>query len=147
MAFASTGRSAPSNPTRLTPFALVLLVVFVGEVRVEITVANPRTGERSQSGVALADRGATLTVMPGRILDALGIQGGRRISLVLADGRRQERDVGDATVSLNGDSVPCRVVFGESGDAVLLGLTALEQLGLAVDPVQRRLVPADFLLY
>jgi hypothetical protein len=42
---------------------------------------------------------------------------------------------------------PCRVVFGESGDAVLLGLTALEQLGLAVDPVQRRLVPADFLLY
>ena len=30
---------------------------------------------------------------------------------------------------------------------ILLGLTALEQLGLAVDPVQRRLVPTDFLLY
>jgi hypothetical protein len=30
---------------------------------------------------------------------------------------------------------------------VLLGLTVLEQLGLAVDPVQRRLVPTDFLLY
>jgi len=33
------------------------------------------------------------------------------------------------------------------GDAALLGLTVLEQLGLAVDPVQRRLVPTDFLLY
>jgi hypothetical protein len=45
------------------------------------------------------------------------------------------------------DAAPCRVVFGEPEDAVLLGLTVLEQLGLAVDPVERRLVPADFLLY
>jgi clan AA aspartic protease len=119
----------------------------VGEVRVEIVMVNPRTGARSQTIVALADTGATLTVIPGQILDGLGIQRARRVSLVLADGRRQERDVGDATVALNGDSVPCRVVFGQSADAVLLGLTALEQLGLAVDPVQRRLVPADFLLY
>ena len=68
------------------------------------------------------------------------------ISLLLADGRRAERGVGDAEVAVNGESVPGRVVFGESGDAVLLGLTVLE-LGLAVDRVQRRLVPTDFLLY
>jgi len=48
---------------------------------------------------------------------------------------------------VNGEAVPCRVVFEESGDAILLGLTVLEQLGMAVDPVQRRLVPTDFLLY
>ena len=88
-----------------------------------------------------------MTVVPGEVLDRLGIPRLRRVFLVLADGRRQERDVGDTAVALNGDSVPCRVVFGEPGDAVLLGLTALEQLGLAVDPVQRRLVPAGFLLY
>jgi predicted aspartyl protease len=69
------------------------------------------------------------------------------VSLVLADGHRAERSVGDAAVAVNGEAVPCRVVFGEPGDAVLLGLTVLEQLGLAVDPVQRRLVPTDFLLY
>jgi hypothetical protein len=69
------------------------------------------------------------------------------VSLALADGRRAQRDVGDAVVATNGDSVPCRVVFGEPGDAILLGLTVLAQLGLAVDPVQRRPVPADFLLY
>jgi hypothetical protein len=39
------------------------------------------------------------------------------------------------------------VIFGEADDGVLLGLTVLEQLGLAADPVQRRLVPTDFLLY
>ncbi len=119
----------------------------MGEIRVEIVAVNPRTGARSEAMVALADTGATLTVMPGEVLDRLGIRRLRRVALVLADGRRQEREVGDAMVTLNGDSVPCRVVFGEPGDAVLLGLTALEQLGLAVDPVQRRLLPADFLLY
>lgn len=119
----------------------------MGEVRVQIVVANPRTGARSEEVTVLADTGATLTVIPGNILQQLGIQKLRKISLVLADGRRAERDVGDAAVGVNGESVPCRVIFGESGDAALLGLTVLEQLGLAVDPVQRRLIPTDFLLY
>jgi predicted aspartyl protease len=119
----------------------------MGEVRVEIAALNPRTGARSQTIVAVADTGATLTVIPGEILDRLGIHRKRRVSLILADGRREQRDAGDATIALNGDAVPCRVVFGEPADAVLLGLTVVEELGLAVDPVQRRLVPADFLLY
>lgn len=119
----------------------------MGEVRVDIVVVNPRTGARSEEITALADTGATLTVIPGEVLQRLGVQKLRTVSLVLADGRRTERGVGDAAVGLNGESVPCRVVFGESGDAVLLGLTVLEQLGMAVDPVQRRLVPTDFLLY
>lgn len=119
----------------------------MGEVHVRIVVINPRTGVRSAEIPALADTGATLTVVPGAILQELGIQKLRKISLVLADGRRAERDVGDAAVAVNGESVPCRIIFGESGDATLLGLTVLEQLGLAVDPVQRRLVPTDFLLY
>ncbi|MBI4391966.1 MAG: retroviral-like aspartic protease family protein [candidate division NC10 bacterium] len=119
----------------------------MGEVRADIVVVNPRTGARSAEITALADTGAPLTVIPGEILQGLGINKLRTVSLVLADGRRAERHVGDAAVAVNGESVPCRVVFGESGDAVLLGLTVLEQLGLTVEPVQRRLVPTDFLLY
>jgi clan AA aspartic protease len=119
----------------------------MGEVRVQIVVVNLRTGAQSEGMTALADTGATLSVIPGEVLRRLGIEKRRTVSLVLADGRRAERGVGDAAVAVNGEAVPCRVVFGESGDAVLLGLTALEQLGLAVDPVQRRLVPTDFLLY
>ncbi len=119
----------------------------MGEVHVEIVVVNPRTGVRSKAITALADTGATLTVIPAELLRRLGIQKVRTVSLVLANGRRAERDVGDTAVAVNGESVPCRVIFGESGDAVLLGLAALEQAGFAVDPVQRRLVPRDFLLY
>jgi clan AA aspartic protease len=119
----------------------------MGEVRVEVGIVNPRTGARSEPLVALADTGATLSVVPAPLLHRLGVQRLRQVSVVLADGRHARRDVGEATVVVNEDAAPCRVVFGEPGDAVLLGLTVLEQLGLAVDPVQRHLVPADFLLY
>jgi predicted aspartyl protease len=119
----------------------------MGEVRVEVVVVNPHTGAQSEPVTALADTGATLAVLPGPILDRLRIQRLRKVGLILADGRRTERDVGDAAITLNEESVPCRVVFGEPDDASLVGLTVLEQLGLAVDPVGRRLVPADFLLY
>ena len=71
----------------------------MGEVPVEMVAVHPRTGARSEAMLALADTGATLTVMPGELLDRLGVQRLRRVSLVLADGRRAQRDVGEAPSS------------------------------------------------
>jgi clan AA aspartic protease len=117
----------------------------MGDVHVGITIVNPRTGARSGEITVLVDTGATLTMVPGAFLEALGIEKLHSVGLVYADGRRGRRDVGDAVVALDGYSTACRVVFGEPGDGALLGVTALEQLGLVVDPVQRRLTPTDFL--
>lgn len=119
----------------------------MGEVYVPIVVVNPRTGERSEEIVALADTGATLPLIPATLLKSVGIHSTGTIGVVLADGRRATRTIGDAVVAVQGASTPCRVVFGEERDAALLGLTVLEQLGLTVDPIERRLVPRDFLLY
>ncbi|MBI4634995.1 MAG: aspartyl protease [Candidatus Rokubacteria bacterium] len=116
-------------------------------MRVPIVVENSRTGARSEELIALADTGATLTVVPATTLSHIGIEPVGSVAVVLADGPRVSRRVGNAVIAIDGESAPCRVLFGEAGDAVLLGLTVLEQLGLAVDPVQRRLVPTDFLLY
>lgn len=112
----------------------------MGEVRVPIVIENPRTGARSDELIALADTGATLTVVPASALAQVGIERVGNVAVVLADGRRASRRVGNAAVAIDGASVPCRVLFGEADDAVLLGLTVPEQLGLAVDPVQRRRV-------
>jgi hypothetical protein len=46
----------------------------MGEVRVEIVAMHPRTGARSAAMLALSDTGATVTVMPGALLDRLGVQ-------------------------------------------------------------------------
>ena len=119
----------------------------MGEVRVGIVVENPRTGARSEELMAVADTGATLAIVPAATLRRLGIEPASRVSVVLADGRRASRDVANAVIVIDGESTACRVMFGDSGDAVLVGVTVLEQTGLAVDPVQRRLVRTDLRLY
>lgn len=119
----------------------------MGQVNVLISVINPATGDRSEEFSALADTGATLSVIPAEILQSIGIERRQSVRLVYADGRRTRRDIGEAAISVNDGVTTCRIVFGEPGDASLLGLTTLEQLGLAVDPVQRRLIPTDYQIY
>ena len=119
----------------------------MGSVHVTIWVGNPAKPSEAVSCEVLADTGATLTILPGSLLEQLGLRPEKTLEFVLADGRELRRPVGEARVAVNGDAVTARVVFGEPGDAALLGLAVLEELGLAVDPVNRRLVPAKFLLY
>lgn len=66
----------------------------MGEVRVGIVVINPRTGAHSEEISALADTGATLSVVPTELLERLGIEKLRTVPLVLADRPRAERGVG-----------------------------------------------------
>ena len=118
----------------------------MGDVYVSITIANPRNGAPSEKISALADTGATLTILPRPLLERLGIQKTGSVTFELADGRRVRHHVGNAVIAIGDDITACRVVFGRPNDAPLLGITVLEQVGLAVDPVRRRLVPASFRL-
>ncbi len=68
----------------------------------------------------------------------------RRRSFLVADGRTVERETGGALVRLKG-SVAITVVLAEPGDGNMLGATALETLGFAVDPIGRRLIPQQLL--
>ena len=107
-----------------------------------------RDGEgRTESLEVLVDTGATLPVFPKALLQSLGIGPESQASVVLADGRRVVRDVADVRMRVEGSWVWSRAILGEPDDAPLLGLTVLEQLGLAVDPIKRRLVPGEFILY
>jgi hypothetical protein len=63
----------------------------------------------------------------------------------LADGRKVKRDVGCALFEMHGRRAP-RVVFGRRGDACLLGMVTLEELGLSLDPLKRRLRPLRLMI-
>lgn len=89
---------------------------------------------------ALVDTGATYTTVPATVLRRLGVTPHRQETFLLADGRRVARPLGRAWVRINGRDEATVVVFGDEG-AVLLGAYTLEGLGLAADPVNRRLVP------
>jgi aspartyl protease family protein len=119
----------------------------MGEIYVPITVSNPRTGMRSEPIVALVDTGATLAMLPERVLAGVGIEKSRMVTLAVADGRRITRATGGVVIELGDDATHTRVIFGEQDDAAVLGLTVLELLGLVVAPVDQRLVPKDYLRY
>jgi predicted aspartyl protease len=56
-----------------------------------------------------------------------------------------ERGTAGAVLRLDGNEANVTLVVAEPGDGLLLGVTALESLGFAVDPVGRRLVPQQLL--
>ncbi len=64
----------------------------------------------------------------------------------LPDGRVADYDVGETKIRIDGRVVTTLVTFGDPGAGPVLGAYTLEGLGLAVDPVRRRLVPARGLL-
>jgi hypothetical protein len=70
----------------------------------------------------------------------------RVVEFTLADGQIIRRNVGDAYFEDGGTGGAAPIIFGEPDDEALLGATALESLGLVLDPFKRRLLPMRMLL-
>ena len=90
---------------------------------------------------AVVDTGAFYAWVPGAALKRLGLEPSGRPRFVLADGSRIDRDITDVAMRINGETRYAIGVFGDEGTQPLLGAVALEQFALAVDPVNKRLVP------
>jgi predicted aspartyl protease len=60
---------------------------------------------------------------------------------MMADGRIVESDVGRTWIRIDGHAEVTIVVFAEEDTQPLLGAITLEEFGLGVDPVGRRLMP------
>jgi len=117
----------------------------MGTFRVAIEIGDPR-GERYEQVEALVDTGATYTTAPASILQRLGVTPHDRVTFIMADGRRIERQVGRTRVRVDGKAEVTLVVFGDEGVEALLGAYTLEGLRLGIDPANERLVPTPGLL-
>jgi len=94
---------------------------------------------------ALVHTGSLYTWIPRPRLERLGLHPSGTSAFQMAAGTIIERDITEAFVQLNGDSGHTIVVFGDAGDQVLLGAYTLEGFALCADPVNKRLVPMQFL--
>ena len=119
----------------------------MGAVYATFGVTHPRHPEREVPLELLVDTGALYSVLPTSVLQELAIDPQERKTFKTADGRRIERAVGEAVFVFNGERGTCKVVFGVEDDAAVLGLTALETLGLEVDPTSGTLRPATLFLF
>ena len=104
-------------------------------------------GARSREIKAIVDTGAAYTTLPSPLLRDIGIEPVGQRRFLLADGRRIHMDYGEARATIDGESVTTLVVFAEDDAPSLLGAYTLEGLGLAVDPVEQRLIPTNLILY
>ena len=117
----------------------------MGSFTVSLQVGD-LSGQQFVDVEALVDTGATYTSIPENILARLGLESRESRSFELADDRIAEYPVGYASIRLEEREIIALVVFAPEGTASLLGATALETAGLAVDPIHRRLLPVPALL-
>jgi len=85
------------------------------------------------------DTGATYTCIPKEILKRLNVRPFTKRKLRNFDGSVIEREVGVVIIEWDKSRAGVSVIFGEKDDAKVLGITALEQLGLKIDPITGKL--------
>jgi len=111
-----------------------------------LRVREHRKSEKFAEVEFLIDSGAVYSLVPGEILDSLGIEPYREMSFSLADGTTIKRQISSAYFEYEGEGGPAPVVYGEKGDTALLGATTLESIGLVLNPFSRTLHPMRLLM-
>ena len=117
----------------------------MGTFSVDVEIANYTGGDYLQIN-ALIDTGSTHTTVPTSILEGLGVDPMSRRSFRLADNRVVEYSTGYVLVRYGGDEAVVQVVFGPEDIGSCIGATTLENLSLAVDPLEQALVPVEGLM-
>ena len=111
----------------------------MGATHVTVTIRNPAEPERTWEGLFLVDTGSTDSLVPRPYLEAIGLKPkGRRI-YELADGSELILDVTTADIEFMGEIVGGTIIMGADDAEPLLGVTALESVGIEVDPLNQRL--------
>ena len=119
----------------------------MGLASVNIEIANPSELSMTETVELLVDSGAYLSVVPREILEGLGIRPHSERRLRLADGSVIVRERGTASSKYGERIGGADVIFGNPGDAHILGVIALESLGLGLDQMRRELVDIPTVLY
>jgi predicted aspartyl protease len=111
--------------------------------KIKVRVANPADPDGWFEELIWVDTGALYSFVPGKRLEEIGLEPIRSRELILADGRRDKRLMGEArfTIEELGETLTCPVIFGPEDSLYLLGATALENFGVDADPTTKKLKP------
>ncbi len=118
----------------------------MGMTDVKLIVKNPKNPKIQVEDTFLVDSGAGFTVLPSKIVEKLNLKPIYEKEFSLADGTTVKRKVGSALIEYKGLEVPAMVVLGKANDSKLLGVITLENMGLVLDPFQRKLHQAKMMM-
>jgi clan AA aspartic protease len=111
----------------------------MGATHVTVAVSNPGDAKRRWEGLFLVDTGAIDCMAPGNELRAIGIEPRGKRTYELADGSEIVLEIGVASIEFMGEVIGVTIIFGQDGIEPNLGVTALESVGIEVDPQNQRL--------
>ncbi len=111
----------------------------MGVTHVTVTVRNPADPQRTWEGLFLVDAGAVDCLVPGKHLREIGLAPKAKRTYELADGSETKLDITTADIEFMGDLVGSTIIFGDDDVEPILGLVALESVGIEVDPRNQRL--------
>jgi predicted aspartyl protease len=113
----------------------------MGTFSAKLRVWNPAVPDKAEEVVAMVDTGAAFSWIHRERLERMGLVGLRRMGFRAIDGSIIERDTAAVWVGSDDFTGPDTVVVAERNDMEVIGAHTIEGLGLAADPVQKRLVP------
>lgn len=121
---------------KLTPYKKKGVAMGLTHVAVKLRSFSSTGSYQSQF---LVDAGATDSLVPACELRKIGIKAIGKMSYELADGRVEEYEFGLAEISFMNETTAGRVIFGPDNVEPILGATALESVGITIDPTNRTL--------
>jgi predicted aspartyl protease len=117
----------------------------MGTFTAKLRVWNPERPDTVEELEPFVDTGAAFSWISRARLERLGVRPTRRMPFRTIEGRVLERDLATVYVATDGYSVPDIVVMAEAGEMEVISAHSIEGLGLAADPVQKKLVPTVML--
>jgi len=111
----------------------------MGLTKVTTKLTSLQGARGSYEALFLVDTGATDSMVPSDELEKIGVIKEGKMSYELSNGTVKEYPYGLARIEFMGEITAGRVVFGEAGCEPILGVTALESVGIMVDPVNKTL--------
>lgn len=103
-------------------------------LNVTVSLRRPGSTNGHYEAVFLVDTGASDTMAPASELNRAGIEPAGRLTYELADGTLHEYSFGIAQIEFMGEITAGRVIFGPEGTEPILGVIALQSVGIMVDP-------------
>ena len=115
----------------------------MGMFKKKVKVSNSKDPSKFFEKEFWIDTGALYSFIPEDYLERIGVEPSGKRNLIRADGRQDTRLLGFCDLQIEGleGNIPCPVIFAPKDSLFLIGATALENFGVAVDPIEKKLKP------
>ena len=111
----------------------------MGLIRTIVKLRSLGSSNGTYEAEFLVDRGATDSLVPASELTRIGVHPVGKTAYELADGTVHEYSFGLVEIGFMDELTAGRVIFGPDNAEPILGVTALESVGITIDPASPRL--------